>query len=46
MFLRVEGGKVIKRINHVGVIIKNSDETLQLYVTTLGFNSSVISTLK
>ncbi len=33
---------MIKRIDHVGVVVKNLDEALDLYVNTLGFTASEI----
>jgi methylmalonyl-CoA epimerase len=33
---------MIKRIDHVGVVVKSLDEALDLYVTTLGFKASEI----
>jgi len=33
---------MIKRIDHVGVVVKNLDEALDLYVNTLGFKASEI----
>jgi len=37
---------MIKKINHVGVVVKNIEEALDLYVNTLGFKSSEILTSK
>lgn len=34
---------MIKRIDHVGVVVKNLDEALHLYVNTLGFKGSEIA---
>jgi methylmalonyl-CoA/ethylmalonyl-CoA epimerase len=33
---------MIERIDHVGVVVKNLDEALDLYVNTLGFEKSEI----
>ncbi len=33
---------MIKRIHHVGVVVKNLDEALDLYVNNLGFKASKI----
>jgi methylmalonyl-CoA/ethylmalonyl-CoA epimerase len=35
---------MIKKIHHVGVVVKNIEEALDLYVTTMGFKSSKIMT--
>ncbi|MGD0231083.1 MAG: VOC family protein [Syntrophorhabdales bacterium] len=35
---------MIKRIDHVGVVVKNLDEALDLYVNTLGFKASEVLT--
>lgn len=35
---------MIKKIHHVGVVVKNIEEALDLYVTTMGFKSSRIMT--
>jgi methylmalonyl-CoA epimerase len=40
------GGKMIRKVNHVGIVVKNLDEALDLYVSTLGFQSSGIMTMK
>lgn len=37
-----KGIGMIKRIDHVGVVVKNLDEALDLYVNTLGFKASEI----
>ncbi len=37
---------MIKKINHVGLVVKNIEEALDLYVNTLGFKSSEILTSK
>ena len=37
---------MIKKINHVGLVVKNIEEALDLYVNTLGFTSSEILTSK
>jgi methylmalonyl-CoA/ethylmalonyl-CoA epimerase len=33
---------VVKKIDHVGIVVKNLDEALDLYVNTLGFEASDI----
>jgi methylmalonyl-CoA epimerase len=37
---------MFKRVNHVGIVVKNLDQALDLYVSTLGFESSQIMTMK
>lgn len=37
---------MIKKINHVGVVVKSIEEALDLYVNTLGFKQSEILTSK
>lgn len=37
---------MIKKINHVGLVVNNIKEALDLYVNTLGFKSSEILTSK
>jgi methylmalonyl-CoA epimerase len=39
---RRKRGGMIKRIDHVGIVVKNLDEALDLYVNTLGFKASEI----
>jgi lactoylglutathione lyase/methylmalonyl-CoA/ethylmalonyl-CoA epimerase len=33
---------VIKKIDHIGIVVKNLDESLDFYVNTLGFHASEI----
>jgi methylmalonyl-CoA/ethylmalonyl-CoA epimerase len=33
---------MIRKVNHVGIVVKSLDEALDLYVNTLGFESSEI----
>jgi len=35
---------MIKKVNHVGIVVKSLDEALDLYVKTFGFESSEIMT--
>jgi methylmalonyl-CoA epimerase len=37
---------MFRRVNHVGIVVKNLDEALDLYVNTLGFESSEIMIVK
>lgn len=39
----VERTEMIKRIHHVGIVIKNLEEALDLYVNKLGFTASKIT---
>jgi methylmalonyl-CoA/ethylmalonyl-CoA epimerase len=37
---------MIRKVNHVGIVVKSLDEALDLYVNTLGFERSEIMTMK
>jgi methylmalonyl-CoA epimerase len=43
---RVQERKMIKKVNHVGIVVKSLDEALNVYVKTLGFGNSEITVME